>query len=695
MDENIKNLDVNEKEIYKSYSNEFLVEMIERAKKHLPGWMYAALLQSARPAAGGRAAHRIDEPDVFHKIVLPEIKPEKLKDISDDDLKSIWLKLNQWYTNSKRRGKTVENFVNAGVWVKEEMQRRGLQIGDGEFIQEIDRLKEPNEKIAKSEPFKIFGSDSANVCFVSTSPSKIEAARNEPLVGDIGLIFRDKYLAPLGLIKKDIMLMYAVPELMLDDDQNRRDPTDDEIEKWREFIIKELDGRNIDIIVALGSTAARALGERADIVLPHPAAIFKHKDSGEITRKLKRVKSIIEKSKIWKAAEGGTRSNEALDWWNKNWYELPPKSGEGFFTYQRHWRGLEEDESNLSEQDLFKTNHSIHGDLRLEGNNGELWGFTVFLGETEKNGPDTDRVIDLKQDSSLEVTPKGRQPKEWLYVGAKKPYISPPGESGATSDKYAKFFRIDHGSYKIGVVKQHSVEIFLDGSKLMGRYLIVYAPIAGARRWLIEKPSDQTATATKGDLAESISELRGKNQRYLIWGKPGEKPRLIDVQTGKDATVKIAKSDPLKQIIYGIVLDPYGSNGPTADAHNDWVSPFEVEKTAHGFMEGSRVIGLQHKGKTNAKVVESWIEPYPPSQYKKAMNNDDHRVYRRAFGSDMLHSGSWVLGVKLDDREWKLFQDGKINAFSPGGFGVRRKMMKNEMPKVEFVDLIEGKMTSA
>ena len=90
------------------------------------------------------------------------------------------------------------------------------------------------------------------------------------------------------------------------------------------------------------------------------------------------------------------------------------------------------------------------------------------------------------------------------------------------------------------------------------------------------------------------------------------------------------------------------------------------------------------------KSVESWVEQYPSREdYLAARRGEPHKVYRRAFGDDVVHSGSWMMGVKLTDELWKMYEDGKITAFSPGGFGFRRVMRPTDFPKIEFVDLIE------
>ena len=78
-----------------------------------------------------------------------------------------------------------------------------------------------------------------------------------------------------------------------------------------------------------------------------------------------------------------TRADIALEFWENNWWKLFPKSGKGRFVYQFHFRGLSEKEAkemNLS--DLIKTDHSVHGDLRLQRDSESLFGFSVFEGDT-------------------------------------------------------------------------------------------------------------------------------------------------------------------------------------------------------------------------------------------------------------------------------------------------------------------------
>lgn len=557
-------------------------------------------------------------------------------------------------------------------------------------------------KVNEKPDTPAIGKKNAVVAFVGASPGKVDAARGEPFTGPAGETLNDLYIKPLGLTRADVLLINAVPMLLTDADGKVREPDVEEVKAWRDWLHGKLDELTPRIIIALGRTAEAALDGRSDFVLPHPSAVRRFGDSGEVSRKLKRVaekiKSTDKKSSVEKQIpeplikpvdEGGTRSIAAFRNWENNFDKMLPSKGKGRFVYMHHWRGLDEKLSQADESELIKTDHSLHGDLRLEGDDG-LWGWAVLLGKTEDNRDrkDFDKLIDWQDGDNIELAPKIRQPKEWLDVGEKEPLVTGPGEVGSTAEKYSKFFGIDRGSYQLGVARKHMVEIFLDGDKLKGRYLLQFAPVAGRRRWLIDKPNDQTPMVESRDLADLISELRQKKQRWLFWGGPGKATQKIDVNRGqvvKSTLCNISKADEEKRIVYGIVLDPYGEDGPSEDAHGDWTPPGDVEKSAHDYMISSRVVGLQHKGKADAQVVESWVEQYPSrADYLSALRSEPHEVWVRPFGSDVIHSGAWALGVKLGEKEWKLYKDGKINAFSPGGYGVRTPIDRGKMPDVKF-----------
>lgn len=178
----------------------------------------------------------------------------------------------------------------------------------------------------------------------------------------------------------------------------------------------------------------------------------------------------------------------------------------------------------------------------------------------------------------------------------------------------------------------------------------------------------------------------GEVKRKLRQIKSALKRRPVD-----SVIVEITKADEAKRIVYGVVLDPYGGKGAQEDAHSVWNPPAAIERTAHRFAKGKRVIGIQHLGRALATVVETHIEQYPTqSDYLSALNNQAHNVWRRKFGEDIVHSGSWILGVELGAEEWQMYLDGKITAFSPGGMGIRTPIRREQMPDVQFIDLVEA-----
>jgi uracil-DNA glycosylase len=330
------------------------------------------------------------------------------------------------------------------------------------------------EELAKATrhvPFK--GPADAKLVFVSASPSPLELARKEALAGPDGALFLERYLEPLGLTKNDVATGFAIPVQC-------GAPTSDDIELWRGELLKTLAVYNRAKVVALGRVAKEALGPLVAYSLPHPAAVRRHGDRGELGRKLKT---------ICKA---------------------------------------------------------------------------------------------------LDIAPVTPEP-----LGSSK--VDPShGETGAT-------------------------------------------------------------------LADSISELNG----------------------GGSLRVAVTKSAEEKQIVYGVILDPY-----QVDLHNDWLPPAEIESTAHDFLAKSRVIGLRHNGVAEAEIVESWVELYPTEKDRElALENLPHKVYRRQFGADSIHSGAWVAGVKLSDSLWAAHKAGDLDAFSIGGFSFKTKISTDAMPEVEIVDL--------
>lgn len=502
------------------------------------------------------------------------------------------------------------------------------------------------------------GKKGAVIAFVGASPGSVEAARGESLVGPSGETFNELYLKPLRLTRDQVFITNVVPEYLTDENGKVREPDADEIKKWQDWLNKELEWADANLVVALGRTAKKVMGDRAQYVLPHPMAIRRFGNKGELTRKLKQIKVAIKKQRRLgeEGEEKGPRARAADTFWDENWQDMYPPDGKGEFTYQHHWRGLSEEETKKSDKQLLETDHSVHGDLRFTTDRNGLWGFSVFLGRTADNRkqPSGDRLIDLPPDDNLQGTFKLQQPKQWLTVARTKPFVSEPGGVGATPETWSKFFEVDNGTYEMGVWREHLFEIFLKGKELKERFLIQYAPITEGRRvWIIDRPKDQTPYAEKRELDEVISELKQKGQKWLIWTKPGEKPQRIDVdkyKIKKEYYAEILKADNEKQIVTGIVLEP-----ETIDAHGDIISAEEIEKASYFFMQKSRTIGERHKKKAQAEVIESYIAPT-----------------NLEIGEQKVKKGTWIISVKITDQDtWAKVKDGYFTGFSVGGFGIR------------------------
>jgi hypothetical protein len=111
-----------------------------------------------------------------------------------------------------------------------------------------------------------------------------------------------------------------------------------------------------------------------------------------------------------------------------------------------------------------------------------------------------------------------------------------------------------------------------------------------------------------------------------------------------------------KQVIYCVVLEP-----DTKDAHNDVMSPEDIEWTAHRYITKSRVVGSNHQKPIKAAPVESYVAPM------------DLRFEEGTFGPQVVKKGSWVIGIKIEDPdEWQKVLDGEYTGVSIGGFGLRK-----------------------
>ena len=148
--------------------------------------------------------------------------------------------------------------------------------------------------------------------------------------------------------------------------------------------------------------------------------------------------------------------------------------------------------------------------------------------------------------------------------------------------------------------------------------------------------------------------------------------------------VKVSKSAAEKQIVYCVAIDPY-----EVDTQDEWIPPAVAEQAAHDYLRQSRVIGREHTRKDSADLVESWCVPYPSKEdYQKAMTLQPHSVWEMPYGDDVVHSGAWIVGIKLDAEGWAAYKRGDITGVSIGGFSAKTRVDKSSMPAVTLVPLV-------
>lgn len=127
--------------------------------------------------------------------------------------------------------------------------------------------------------------ENAKAVFVAASPNRIEVMRGVPLAGEGRRLFRKSILEPAGLQENETGFLYLVPRCL------NREPKVEEIDAWRPWILQQLQTMNPWVVISLGKAAADV--GLAGITMPHPHAVLRHGDSGELARKVKRLKEAL------------------------------------------------------------------------------------------------------------------------------------------------------------------------------------------------------------------------------------------------------------------------------------------------------------------------------------------------------------------------------------------------------------------
>ncbi|HDR3487792.1 TPA: hypothetical protein QCN90_005124 [Bacillus pacificus] len=145
--------------------------------------------------------------------------------------------------------------------------------------------------------------------------------------------------------------------------------------------------------------------------------------------------------------------------------------------------------------------------------------------------------------------------------------------------------------------------------------------------------------------------------------------------------VRIIKGEDEEQkLVYGIVYSPGSADDPnTHDAHGDFMTAEEIEKSAHNFIAKYRNIDAQHDFNAGAgEVVESYVAPV------------DMEI-----NGETITKGTWILVTKATDEIWKDIKDGKMTGYSLAGVA-ETEVIEEEVTKTEekqmksFFQLMKG-----
>lgn len=145
--------------------------------------------------------------------------------------------------------------------------------------------------------------------------------------------------------------------------------------------------------------------------------------------------------------------------------------------------------------------------------------------------------------------------------------------------------------------------------------------------------------------------------------------------------VKIIKGeDEDQKLVYGIVYSPGSAeDSSTHDAHGDFMTAEDIEKSAHNFIAKYRNIDAQHDFNAGAgEVVESYVAPVDMD-----------------INGETITKGTWVLVTKATDEIWKDIQDGKMTGYSLAGVA-ETEVIEEEVTKTEekqmksFFQLVKG-----
>ncbi|MBA7545030.1 hypothetical protein ES705_37392 [subsurface metagenome] len=264
-----------------------------------------------------------------------------------------------------------------------------------------------------------------------------------------------------------------------------------------------------------------------------------------------------------------------------------------------------------------------HIDLRMVRKGDDYFeGGEIMIG----NLTGLDKLKKLKEGGKLrfgwKVPRKGdptvetiRGPVSWMKAGKGKIEIFPPGEAGATTNKYGAMLILDGFDWEaIEPQDKHAKKLKIKNIKIIpeGIYLFAYVPVSKTERvWMISKLKEETK----------------KFRKFMP---------IFDVSKKED-----------EHIVAGVVYSP-----DEVDSQGDTATEEEIRKAAYRFIEDVQKFKVNHQGKyIKTKILEFYLAPQ-----------------NLIIAGQDIKKGSWIMILRiLDEVVWKKIKSGELTGFSLAG----------------------------
>ena len=298
-------------------------DVVSENRGLIPTWLFNRLHAMAFPSSGGIAkARKYKEAKAKESLVEPLTEQNSTSETGNLE-KSTEVPSESEKEGVKKEAETQSTEANGTVglwkgWIKEELAKGAEIVGGVEsddfrcLVSEttdgmVHVLSEETVKIGLKPKLPLTDEDMPRIAFINGSPDPLEVSRGEAMVGVHGRAFKEQYLDPLGLEKREVALFNVVPVVLKNQEGGYvRGPHQSEISKWLPWLNKELESFNPDLTIAVGRTAANAI--QTDFVLPHPKALTKS-SRAELARKIRQIQGrLIDDGSASVAAKAAARA---------------------------------------------------------------------------------------------------------------------------------------------------------------------------------------------------------------------------------------------------------------------------------------------------------------------------------------------------------------------------------------------------